>query len=48
MRFSTLVLVLIPAATLAAPVPAPGTRINANVLQNGLNLTYWVTKRRLL
>ena len=48
MRFSTLVLALIPAtSTLAVPVPAPGARTNTNTVQNGPNLTYRITKHRI-
>lgn len=48
MRFSTLLLALIPATAFAAPVPAPGMRVYARIAQNGPNLTYCVTKHRLL
>ena len=48
MRFSTLLLALIPAATLAAPVPAPGMRVVAKIVQNGPNLTDCITNYRLL
>ena len=46
MRFSTLLLALIPAATLAAPVPAPGMRVVAKIVQKGPNLTNFITKYR--
>ena len=51
MRFSTLLLALIPAIALAAPIPAPafgfGTRINTKTVQNGSNPTYWIINYRL-
>ena len=46
MRFSTLLLALIPATALAAPLPAPGTRFDS---KNGIerpDLTYGITKHR--
>lgn len=48
MCFSTVLLALIPAAALAVPVPAPGMHIIAKIVQNGPNLTYFITKYRLL
>ncbi len=47
MRFSTLLLALIPATAFAAPVPAPGMRVHAKIVQNGPNLTDYITKHRL-